>query len=90
MSAARERELRASLLQTVVEVDRGIQIAQAELRAGGMMQARQTLDVVRAMLPLQERLVQELGRELREGEQEARRAAGARVVEAVEAKRNAG
>lgn len=63
----RQWELRVSVLQSLAEVDRGLEIAQAELRAGKFLQARETLGVTRALLPMAERLVQELHGELRSG-----------------------
>lgn len=55
-------ESRRLALQAVVEIDRGLTIADRELRAGRFMEARHTTATVRALLPLLESAIQRIGR----------------------------
>lgn len=54
-------EPRRLALQAVVEIDRGLTVADGELRAGWFMDARDTTATVRALLPLLEGAIQRIG-----------------------------
>lgn len=52
------REHQAAALQLIVELDRGLNIAQQQLKLGRFTDARTTLDADRALLPTLEQLIQ--------------------------------
>ena len=61
----RAREERRQAIQAVAEIHRGIQIAQAELRAGQMMQAREVLLAVSSLTVLLDALLPRMLHEAR-------------------------
>lgn len=57
-----EKESRRIALQAVVEVHRGLDIAEREIRGGQFMAARDTLGIVRGLLPMLEQSIQRIDR----------------------------
>ncbi len=58
MPRAWTSEHQASALQLIVELDRGLALAQDELKLGRFADARRTIRVDRGLLPMLERLIQ--------------------------------
>ena len=61
-----DAEHHRAALQIIAEADRGLKVAEQQLKAGRLMDARETVRIVRGLMPPLERAIQR--RPVRDGE----------------------